>query len=171
MKFSDTVIVKGYLRVQVFDAKTGKELWREEKNNLICQNTRLSLTRLLAQQAAHTVEHYRIWSIYVGDGSTAPATTQTSLQGSNIFGKAVTQEVTIISPADSGILEMDTTLAAGDHNEEWLRECALYTRGSSDSVTTPPNGDARMLARQIHGAIYKTSGITVKYTWRYQITA
>ncbi len=174
MEFSDTVVVKGYLRVQVFDAKTGEEVWREEKNNLVCQNTRLSLTRLLAQRTgppADDPEHYRIWSIYVGDSDTAPATTQTDLQGTNKFGKVVTQDITIIPPVDSGILEMEMTLTTGENNNNWLKECGLFTRGDVDAITIPPNSYSQMLARQIHGAIYKTSGIAVKYTWRYQITS
>ena len=171
MEFHDSVKVKGYLKVQVFDVKTGEEIWREEKDNLICKNSRLSLTRLLAQRSTDTVEHYRIWSIYVGDSDTAPATTQSALQGSNIYGKAVTQDIVIVGAVDSGILEVEMTLSAGENNNQWIKECGLYTRGDVDAVSVPPDADAQMLARQIHGAIYKTSGIAVKYTWRYQITA
>lgn len=169
MKFNESVELRGHLKIQVFDAKTGEEKKRIEKSNLICKNSRLAITRLLMQTNAAWAERYKIWSIYVGDDSTVPATTQDNLVGSNKFGKVV--NVTAISPPDSGIVELDMTLTAGEHNDKYLRECGLFTRGDSDDVPVPKGTDAVMLARQIHGEIYKTSGIAVKYTWRYQITA
>jgi hypothetical protein len=174
MDFNDSASLKGFLKIQVFDAKSGEEIYREEKNNLICKNSKVAITGLLAQRTgppADNTDYARIWAIYVGDSDTAPTTNQTDLQGANKFGKAVTQDITVIPPSDSGILEMEMTLESGEHNSQYLRECGLFTRGDSDTVTVPPNAEALMLARQIHGEIYKTSGIAVKYTWRYQITA
>jgi len=172
MQLTDSVYVKGYLKIEVFDAKSGRFLYNvADKPNLICKNTKISLTSLLDQSGGN-LEYYRLWSIYVGDDNTAPATTQTALVGSNQFGK--TTLLSIIPPADSGIIEVEMTLASGEHNNEYLRECALYTRGNTDSIIYPVsagNTDAKMLARQIHGDVYKTSGITVKYTWRYRIIA
>lgn len=170
MEFNDSIGLQGHLTIQVFDAKSGKETRRIEKPNLICINSRLALTRLLSKATSDWSDYYRIWSIYVGDDNTAPSTGQTDLVGSNKFGKAVVQDVTIIAPT-SGILEMEMTLTSGDHNEKWLKECGLFTRGSADAVPVPVGPQAVMLARQVHGEIYKTSGIAVKYTWRYQITA
>jgi len=171
MELKDSIGLRGHLTVQVLDSDTGKEISKEDKPNLICVNSRLAIIRLLAQQAAHNTDYYRIWSIYVGDSNTAPATNQTDLQGTNKFGKVVTQDISIIAPDTSGIMEMEMTLDSGDHNEQWLKECGLFTQGTDSAITVPPNAEARMLARQIHGEIYKTSGISVKYTWRYQITA
>ena len=171
MEFNDFIKPKGHLKVQVFDVETGEELYCEEKSNLICKNTKVAITGLLAQRASDNTDYARIWAIYVGDSSTAPTTSQTDLLGANTFGKVVTQDITVVAPSDSGILEMEMTLETGDNNGQYLRECGLFTRGDVDAITIPPNSEALMLARQIHGEIYKTSGIAVKYTWRYQITA
>ena len=169
--FSDAVRVQGAIKIEIFDARTGKFLYRvTDKPNLVCADTRVALTSLLDQSGGN-LPYYRLWSIYVGDDNTPPATSQTALIGANQFGKVVVQPVTIIPPANSGIIEVEMTLAAGDNNSQYLRECALYTRGDADAITLPPNVNTRMLARQIHGEIYKTAGITVKYTWRYRIVA
>lgn len=171
MELNDSVGLKGFLKIQVVDVKTGEEIQRIEKPNLICVNSRLALTRLLSQTTAAWADYYKLWSIYVGDDNTAPATSQTDLQGANKFGKVFTAPITIVPPTDSGILELEMTLNSGEHNNQWLKECGLFTRGSADAVPVPIGSEVVMLARQIHGEIYKTSGITVKYTWRYQITA
>jgi len=169
--FSDTVQVQGAIKIEVFDAKTGKFLYcATDKPNLVCINTRLALTNLLDQSGGN-LDYERIWSIYVGDDNTPPTTVDTALIGANQFGKVVVQPVTIIGLPTSGIIEVEMTLAAGDHNNQYLRECGLYTQGSAAGATVPPNVNAHMLARQIHGEVYKTAGITVKYNWRYRIVA
>ena len=170
MQFSDSVRVQGYVKIEVFDAKTGRFLYfAANKPNLICQDTRPTLTSLLDPSTVN-LDYHQIWSIYVGDDNAAPTTTQTALVGANQFGKTIA--LSIIPPANSGIIEVEMTLAAGEHNNQYLRECGLYTKGNTASIVYPvvtANADAKMLARQIHGEVYKTSGITVKYTWRYRI--
>ena len=181
MKPTDQITPKGFLQIQVFDAKTGEELrkMRIEKPNLITQGSKRALTRLLSQEGfvdnphvagTHNPMEYRLWAIYVGDDNTAPATTQTALQATagNTTKKVVTQPV-VITGEYTGIVEVEITLTVSDHNDKYLRECGLFTRGDNDAPASASN--VSMLARQVHGEIYKTTAITVKYTWRYQITA
>lgn len=169
MKYKDKIFLKGFLKIQVFDARTRKELLRIEKPNLITQGSKRALTRLLSQEnGVYDPAEYRLWGLYVGDDNTAPASTQTSLQGTNITKKTLTQPLTITSEY-GGIVEVEATLTETDHNDKYLRECGLFTRGDNDDPNSASN--VTMLARQVHGEIYKTSAITVKYTWRYQITS
>jgi hypothetical protein len=179
MECIDKVTPKGFLKIQVFDAKTGKELrkLRVEKPNLITQGSKRALTRLLSQEGfvfnpvtagTYNPMEYRLWGLYVGDDNTAPATTQVALQALvNITRKQLTQPLTITTEY-SGIVEVEATLTDTDHNNKYLRECGLFSRGDNDDPDSASN--ASMFARQVHGEIYKTAAITVKYTWRYQIT-
>lgn len=172
MEYKDKVTPKGFLKIQVFDTNTGEEL-REllvEKPNLITQGSKKALTYLLSQKTGDSnfdAERHRLWAIYVGDDNTAPATADLALKGSNITKKVVVQPLTITSEY-GGIVQVEMTLTDTDHNDKYLRECGLFTRGNNDDPAST-SYDV-MLARQVHGEIYKTSAITVKYTWRYQIT-
>jgi len=172
MENVDKVTPKGLLKIQVFDSKTGKEIreLRVEKPNLITQGSKKALSRLLVQDdgvLTYDPTYNRLWAIYVGDDNTAPATTQTALQAAvNVTKKEITSFT--ITGEYSGIVEVEATLTDSDHNDKYLRECGLFTRGTLDDPAS--SAGVSMLARQVHGDIYKTSAITVKYTWRYQIT-
>jgi hypothetical protein len=175
MDCKDKVTPKGFLKIQVFDSKTGDELqsMRVEKPNLITQGSKRALAQLIAQRNPGVTdypERDKLWAIYVGDDNTAPATNQLGLEAhaSNTTKKAVVQPITITSTY-SGIVQVEMTITNSEHNDKYLRECGLFTRGDNDDPTLANN--VTMLARQVHGEIYKTSAITVKYTWRYQITA
>ena len=165
---NDIIRVKGHLLIKVLDAKSGRELDRVDKPNLVCKNSKVAITQLLAQRPADNPSYDKMWAIYVGDSNTAPTTDQIALQGTVVAKKAVDQPIEIISPSDSGIIEVEMTLLSGEANGSTLREAALYTRGDNDDPTS--TSGALMLARQVHADVTKTSGIVLSYTWRYQIT-
>lgn len=166
-----SVKIQGFLQVRVHDAKTGALVYREDKPNLICVGSRKAMAKLAAQRSTVDEPTYdKIWAIYAGDSSTTPVSSQTWLQGTNITKKAVTQPVTIVTSDDSGIVEVTSTFGTSDHNNWYIREVGLFTRGDNDDPTLADEDLVTMLARQIHGKIYKTSAISVSYTWRYQFT-
>lgn len=172
MENVDKVTPKGYLKIQVCDSKTGKEIreLRVAKPNLITQGSKKALSRLLTQDdgvTAYDPTHNRLWALHVGDDNTAPATTQLALQAAvNVTKREITSFV--ITGEYSGVVEIEVTLSDTEHNDKYLRECGLFTRGTLDDPATSVG--VTMLARQIHGEIHKTAAITVKYTWCYQIT-
>jgi len=172
---NDIVQPKGFLKIQVFDAKSGAEIRRIEKPNLIVQGSKRALIYLLAQDPAvgspsipYDPNEDRLWSIATGDSATAPATSQTALQGTSVTYSTIVQPATIISEY-GGIVEVEATFDETMHNLSYMREVGLFTRG--DHAVPASASGKTMLARQIHGEIYKTASITVKYTWRYQITS
>lgn len=163
------VKMQGFLKIVAREVATGRIVFAEEKPNMVVVGTKGVLARLLTQLAGNPVNYDRIWGIYVGDSNLAPTTSQTALQGTHVTKKAINQPMTIVSPAESsGIVEAEATLGASDHVDQYIREVGLFSRGNNNdpSVTT----GAQMMARQIHGEIYKTAAITVTYTWRFQIT-
>lgn len=172
MECKDKVATQGHLKIQVFDSKTGEELevYKVDKPNLITKGSKKVLAHLLAQRSGvDTPEDDKLWAIYVGDDNTAPTTEDTDLQAdpANVTKKAY--DTLTVNSTYGGIVEVEMTLVDTDHPNKYLRECGLFSRGDND-IPTSASG-ATMLARQVHGEIYKTTAITVKYTWRYQITS
>ncbi len=167
MELNDQVKLKGFLKVQVFD-KEGKEVYREEKDNLVCIGAKQAMERLLAQRTGTDHADYeKLWAMYVGTDNTPPVTTQTDLVAS-VHRQHFDADPSIDVGGVTGLVEMAMTIASGDANGNTLREVGLFSRGDNDTPSLTTN--QRMYARQIHGAIEKTAGFTVKYTWRYQIT-
>lgn len=171
MKLNDSAKLQGHITVEVRGAKTGELIRRIAKNNVVCVGSKQAMASLMTQRSdePNAADYNKIWSIYVGDGNTAPTTADTDLDGTNRLGKAVDQPITKDAGAVDGLIEVEMTLESGDFNGQTLRECGLFTRGDGTLPSTP-SADQKMLARQVHGDIAKTSGITVAYTWRYQIT-
>lgn len=165
--------IQGFLQVRVHDVTTGALVYKEDKPNLICIGSREAMAKLASQRPGDTAEYEKLWAIYAGDDGTAPASNQTWLLAAvdHITKKAVTQPVEIVTSDDSGIVQVTTTLVSGDHNNMYIREVGLFTRGDDDDPTLADESKVTMLARQIHGEIYKTSAISVSYTWRYQFTS
>lgn len=168
-EFISQIKIRGHLSIVARDARTGRVVFREDKPNLVVQGTKGVVAHLLAQVTGTDANENRIWGIYVGDSSDPPVSSQTALLGAHITKKAVNQPMTIIAPeATSGIVEAEVTFSTTDHVDEYIREVGLFSRGNDDDPTVSTT--ATMMARQIHGEIFKTAAITVTYTWRYQIT-
>lgn len=166
------VSIKGEIEVRVIEDKTGRILEQFKKSNLVCNGAKEAMVRLLAQASLHggspsneDFEETKLWAIYVGTGTTAPVVTDTDLE-TPVFKKACDQPFSVNTT--TGVVEVQMTIATGEANGNTLTEVGLFTRGDNDD----PNltSDDLLFARQIHGAIAKTSSISIEYTWRVQIS-
>ena len=173
MQFTDLLELKGHMRVRVLDAESGKELYREEKRNLICVGAKKAVTRLVSQasvQGAPPTDddflHTKIWAIYAGTGATPPTVNDTDLDTVG-FKKACDQPFSV--DLTNGEVECQMTIESGEGNGNTYREAGLFSRGDADDPNTGGIADVLMYARQLHGQIEKTSSISIEYTWRFQI--
>lgn len=161
---------KGKLTIRVKDAKTGRVLQKIEKSNLVCVGARSAVLKLISQQTLPSDYSYnKIWAIYCGTGTTPPTTVDTGLE-SVAFKKACAQPFAINPGSGSGPgwVEVQMLMESGEGNGNVYTEMGLFSRGSNDDPTL--TSEAVMYARQIHGAIEKTSAISIEYTWRFQVT-
>lgn len=167
MQLTDSIRLKGYIRVRVLDAKTGEEMHREEKSNLVCIGARQAVTRLISQQTTpDDYEHAKLWAIYAGTGSTPPDVNDTELDVV-AFKKECDQPFSV--NLSTGEVEVQMTIESGEGNGYTYQEIGLFSRGDADDPNTVGISDVLLYARQLHGQIEKTSSISIEYTWRFQI--
>lgn len=148
--------VQGFLKVTVVD-RQGNEIVVYDDKNLIVDSGLTGLSNLLAQTVSPGSD-YAVTILRAGDSSTAPATTQTGLQGTQVGPDKAFSVVTIDSGGTPGLTEFETSLATTEGNGQIIREVGLFFT----------NGN--MLSRQVIGEINKTSAITVKFNWRIQFS-
>jgi len=165
----EAIKLEGYFTIRVRDAKTGKELKKLEGKNLVCVGAKAALARLMGQAATPAdYQETKLWAIYAGIGTTSPSTADTALVNAQ-FRKACPQPLTITPSL--GIVEMSMLMESGDGNGKTYTEIGLFSRGNNDDPNySPLPTGVLMYSRQLHGAIEKTSSITIEYTWRLQIT-
>jgi len=157
---------KGEFTIRVRDAKTGEVLREIRKSNLVCVGARNAVIKLISQQTLPDDYSFnKIWAIYSGTGTTPPTTLDTALE-SAAFKKACDQPFTV--NLSSGWVEVQMTMESGDGNGYAYTEMGLFSRGDNDDPTL--TAGASMYARQVHGAIEKTSSLSIEYTWRFQVT-
>jgi hypothetical protein len=161
----DQISPKGYVVIRVLDAE-GREIQREEKPNQICVGTKEAIAKLLSQQSGTDAEYNKLWAIYAGTGTTPPTVNDTALE-TVVFKKACDQPFSVDTV--NGIVEVQMTIESGEGNGNTFTEIGLYSRGDND-VPGSATGQL-MYARQIHGAIVKTSSLSIEYTWRFQVTS
>jgi hypothetical protein len=170
--FRNTVHARGDICIKVKDAKTGKLLRKIEIRNTITFLFADVVLELLAQRAADpTAVNNSIYTLRVGTGSTAPTRADTNL-GNPVFGMILTDPNKITGLP--GELEITSTLESGDANGNTLSEAGLFTKGPSTGSLDAPGATGvtpRLLARQIHPGIPKTSALTLEYSWKLSITA
>lgn len=160
-----TVGLKGQFTIRVKDAATGEVIQEINKQNLVCTGARKALLRLVSQQTTpDDYEQTKLWAIYCGNGTTPPVNTETALVSAQ-FKKAVDQPMTV--DLTNGYVEVQMVMESGEGNGYDYTEVGLMSRGTADNPATTTN--YLMYARQIHGAIPKTSAISIEYTWRLQI--
>ena len=122
--------------------------------NVITFDARVIMSHLLVGDLVNT---YKIGFIAVGLGNTAPQRSDTALI-SEIHQQAI--EPFDFPDGDTGQVEITATLDfSSPANNNTLREAGLM---SIDGVT--------MFARQVHGDIFKDSGIQLQYIWRIIFT-
>ena len=165
MKVIEKSLIKGHLIIRVIDGKSGKELWRVDKPNLIVNGTKAVLTRLLDYT---NPEQNQVWTIGAGDSNTSPSVTDTDLLGTKTVKKKYDSR-TIDESA--GYIELEMTLAPGEGNVlltgEYFEEAGLFSRGDNDDPDLT-SGET-MMARQLHAPIHKDNSISLEYTWRLQV--
>jgi hypothetical protein len=162
----ETLSFKGEFTIRVRDAQTGEILREIKKSNLVCVGARESVLKLISQQT--TPDDYvltKLWAIYSGTGTTPPTTTDTALE-TVAFKKACDQPFTVNLSA--GWVEMQMTMESGEGNGNIYTEMGLFSRGNNDDPTIAAG--ALMYSRQIHGAVEKSSSMSIEYTWRFQVT-
>lgn len=166
MEHVDNIGLRGFIRVRAIDAGTGEVLYHEEKRNLVCKGAKEALVRLMAQATTADYEETKLWAIYAGSGSALPDVEDTELD-TVAFKKECVQPVSY-SVLD-GELSLQMTIESGEGNGISFQEAGLFSRGDNDDPNDGGITGVLMYARQLHGAIAKTSGISIEYTWRFQI--
>lgn len=176
-KFQEKVRLRGYLRVRVLDGKTGREIRRIEKPNLVCVGAKTAMAKLLVPASEDDQDYNQIWSIGSGNDNTPPTVSDTDLLGAKTFRKVCDSRTYNVGGVQ-GLVEVQVTYGVSEGNVlasgEYFEEVALFSRGDSDTLPGGGTGgkttDSLMYARQLHAPIHKDSSIALEYTWRFQIT-
>lgn len=176
-KLYEKAKVQGFLRIRVLDGKSGKELRRIEKPNLVCQGAKEAMATLLVPSSEDDQDFNQLWSIGSGNGTATPSVTDTDLQGAKTFRKVLDSRVYNVGGV-LGLVEVQVTYGTSEGNVlsagEYFEECGLFSRGNSDTLPSGGTGgkttSSLMYARQLHSPIHKDNTIALEYTWRFQIT-
>jgi len=127
-------------------------LWKTP--NVITFDARVIMSHLLVGDQVNT---YKIGFIGVGTGNNAPQRSDTTLVAS-VHQQAI--EPFDFPDGDNGQVEITATLDfTSPANGNTLKEAGLV---SLDGTT--------LFARQVHGDIFKDSGIQLQYIWRIIFT-
>jgi hypothetical protein len=168
----DGIPMMGTIALWVRDAKTGLVLRHFEIRNKITFLAADVLVELIAQRASDPVPaRDLVYSMRMGSSNTAAARSDTNL-GAYIIGKQLA-DVNKVTGAP-GELTFTATLATGDANGNTLREAGLFTAGAAPSTSDVPGttpGVTRMIARQVHPDVPKTTAIAVDYSWTIAFTS
>lgn len=163
--------MKGTVRVTTRDATTREVLRVTEIRNKITFLTADILVELIAQRATDpAAARCAVYSMRMGSSNTAAARSDVNL-GAFVIGKTI-GDVGKVSGAQGEITFL-ATLASGDANGTTLREAALFTAGAAPSTFDAPGttpGTTRMVARQVHPDIPKTSAVVIDYAWTLAFT-
>lgn len=170
MHFIDQLKMKGTLTIRVRQGDNGPVLYTIIKRNTITFDASEVVRQLVAQRVADTpAGEFKLGSMRFGTSSTTPSRYDTDLHAEV---PSIRKELTDVKKIDglTGELILQATIATTEGNGNTLREAALYTLGSG-TYSDPVGGSLKCFARQIHGAIEKTSSISLDYNWTLQFTA
>ncbi len=175
-KLLEKVKVAGYLRIRVIDGKTGREIRRIERPNLVCVGAKTALAKLMVPASSNDQDYNQLWAIGSGNDNTPPTVSDTDLSGAKTFRKVCDSRS--YSGAIAGLVEVTVTYGTSEGNVlsagEFFEECALFSRGDSDTLPSAGLGgmttDSVMYARQLHAPVHKDNTIALEYTWRFQVT-
>jgi len=144
---------EGKLEIRSIDRK-GRVLHTWKTPNVIVFDARVIMAHLLVGDQVPT---YKIGYIGVGTGGNAPQRSDTTLVA-EVHKQGI--EPYSFPDGDNGQVEITATLDFGSAaNGNTLREAGLI---SLDGTT--------LFARQVHGDIFKDSGIQLQYIWRIIFT-
>lgn len=135
--------IRGQLRIEVKDAKTGKVLRDEIVANKIV-TAGLNLVRDLLAGGNTAPTH-----IAVGTDATAPVAGDTAL-GTEVFRNVITRRI-----PSANQITFQLFLGAGDANGNTLVEAGIFNQDTG--------GD--MLSHVTYAAINKTAAVTATLTW------
>jgi len=146
--------IKPYGKLEIRQIDRKGNIFVYKTPNVITFDARVVMSHLLV---GDQVSDYKIGFIAVGVGSVAPARSDTALV-QEIHQQPI--EPYDFPDGDTGQVEITATLDfISSTNNNTLREAGLV---SLDGST--------LFARQVHGDIYKDSGIQLQYVWRIIFT-
>lgn len=162
----------GRVGLTIRDAHTYEIRRRYEIRNKITFLAADLLVELVSQRAADGPPGASaVFSMRMGSSNTAAQRSDTNL-GAFVIGK-ILGDVGKVTGA-RGEIQFVTTLASDEANGSTLREAGLFTAGGASAPDDTPGtttGTTRMVARQIHPDIPKTSAIVIDYSWTIAFTA
>ena len=159
----------GTLTIHVKDARTGRVLRTLQKRNTITFNAGDVMRALLAQRATDAAPAEYSWgSMRFGTSNTTPTRADTDLIAEVV---SVRKALPDGQKTDgiSGEIVVDATLGSGDGNGNTFQEAGVFTFGPT-TFDANVGGSLQLFARQVHGAIAKSGGITFDYNWTFQFT-
>lgn len=162
----------GRVGLTIRDARTRQVIRRFEIRNKITFLAADLLVELIAQRTTDPAPtRDLVYSMRMGSSNTAAQRSDTNL-GAFVIGK-VLGDVGKVTGAP-GEIQFVATLDLGDANGSTLREAGLFTAGATPGTSDAPGttpGATRMLARQVHPDVVKTSSIVIDYSWTIAFTA
>lgn len=149
--------LKGRVKIQSFDADSGRLNWEREDHNLIMLGIRDVLGELLVQQSllpgARTVADLQINSMQMGTSNATPTRSQTGLQSTPVVTKVLAPAN--VSKTSDGVYVFNVTMLTSEGNGSTFTEVGLFSN------------DGTMLSRQVHSPFLKDVTQTIQYTYTY----
>lgn len=170
MHFIDTIKMTGTLVIHVRQGDGGPILRTISKRNTITFDASEVVRQLVAQRATdYDPSNLMLGSMRFGTNNTTPSRYDTNLHAEDpTLRKQLTDAKKINGLV--GELLLQATLSTTEGNGDTLCEAGLFTAGAG-AWNDPVGGSLKIFARQIHGAIAKTSSISLDYNWTLQFTA
>lgn len=140
--------VRGFVRAVAYDAKTGELVAERRTANLVVNNGRAEILKLISTNGAGN----RLSHAGVGTSNAAPATGDTGLLGATENRQAVTASLNV------GTVDYTFSFASTDVNTT-LQEVALFASASAGTL----------FARATHSPIVKSTAMTLAYTYQLQL--
>lgn len=169
MHFTDTLKMKGTLVIHVRRGDHGPIIRTITKRNTITFDASEVVRQLVAQRGSdYDPAELMLGSMRFGTNDTTPSRYDTNLHAEDpTLRKQLTDSKKINGLP--GELILQATLTTTEGNGDTLCEAGLFSVGTLWNGAV--GGSLKIFARQIHGAIAKTSSISLDYNWTLQFTA
>jgi hypothetical protein len=170
MNFTDVLRMKGTLVIHVRQGDHGPILRTILKRNTITFDASEVVRQLVAQRATdYAPAELKLASMRFGRSAITPSRYDTNLHDEE---PTIRKQLTDAKKIDGlvGELLLQATLTTTEGNGNTLQEAGLFVAGAG-AWDANIGGSLKSFARQIHGAIAKTSAISLDYNWTLQFTA
>lgn len=170
MHFIDRLKLTGTLVVHVRQGDGGPIIRTVTKRNTITFSASDLMRQLVAQRTTDDPpDHWMLASMRFGTSTVTPSRYDTNLHAED---PAIRKQLTDAKKINglTGELLLQATLDTTEGNGDTLSEAGLFTLGAG-VWSDPVGGSLQLFARQVHGAIAKTSSISLDYNWTLQFTA